>query len=155
MHHYFAAVNFSDAWGYVAIAGVVVVAFVYLFSVGKKGRDDVIRQDNADLRASNSELRNEKTTNEAVIKEQREMIHQLRDIATQTPAVTKLIEMNNRQAKATAEQHSQVISELSKLTGQISNLAGQCGEMAKAINQTYNNGTKPAHTASNQGGKKP
>jgi chromosome segregation ATPase len=141
---YFAAVNLGDAWGWIVIAGLVVVAFIYLFSTGKRGRDDIIRQDNADLRASNQELRNQRAVDEATLKEQREMIHQLRDIATQTPAVTKLIEMNNRQSKQTAEQHQQVITELSKLTGQISNLAAEFGRMAKAINQSYNNGQTPS-----------
>lgn len=127
--------------GIMAVATLVILAFVYLYSTAKKGRQDIIRQDNADLRASNQEFRTQKAGDEATINEQREAIHHLRDIATQTPAVTKLIEMNTKQQRETNQQHSQVITELSKLTGQISQLAGQFSELAKAINAANNKGT--------------
>lgn len=125
---------------FIGIATVVILALVYLYSVTKKGRQDIIRQDNADLRASNQEMRTQKAADEATVNEQREAIHHLRDIATQTPAVTKLIEMNTRQQKQVTEQHMQVIGELSKLTGQISNLATEFSSLAKAINASYKNG---------------
>lgn len=125
------------------IAALVVIGFVYLWSVGKRTRADVIRQDNADLRASNGELRSDRDTLEATVKEQRESIQHLRDIATQTPAVTKLIEMNNEQSKQQNQQHLQVVNELSKLTSQIGNLAKEFGQIAKAINASYNKGGGP------------
>jgi hypothetical protein len=118
-----------------ALATLVVLALVYLFSVAKKGRQDIVRQDNADLRASNQEMRTEKAATEAKLAEQQESIRYLKDVATQTPAVTKLIDMIGQQQGANAKQHTQVISELSKLTGKISDLAGQFGTLAAALNE--------------------
>ena|ERR1044072_3175024 len=118
----------------ISIAALVVVAFVYLYSTAKRGRQDIIRQDNADLRASNQEMRTEKAANEAKMQEQQESIRYLKDVATQTPAVTKLIDMIGLQQQQNAKQHTQVISELSKLTGKISDLAGQFGTLAQALN---------------------
>lgn len=124
------------------IGSLLVLAFVYLYSTAKKGRQDIIRQDNADLRASNQEMRTQRAGDEARIKEQQESIRQLRDIATQTPAVTKLIEMNNRQQKLIGDQHSQVIAELSGFTSQISKLATEFSSLAKAINHDYKKGER-------------
>ena len=109
--------------------------FVYLFAVGKKGRADVVRQDNKDLTDSNVLLRNEKTNLEVANKEKEETIRYLKDVATQTPAVKKLIEMNMAQQQQINEQHLQVIDSLSKLTGEISHLAAEFSKMAKAINK--------------------
>lgn len=117
------------------VATLVVLGLVYLYSVTKKGRQDIIRQDNADLRASNQEMRTEKAANDAKIQEQQESIRYLKDVATQTPAVTKLLDMIAVQQAQSAKQHTQVISELSKLTGKISDLAGQFGTLAKSINE--------------------
>lgn len=113
--------------GIITLAGLLVVGFVYLYSTAKRGRQDILRQDNADLRASNSELRNEKTGHEATIDQQKEAIHNLRDIATQTPAVTKLIEMNTK-------QHREVVQALTNLTGQLSNLVIEFSTLSKSIN---------------------
>lgn len=118
----------------IGIATLLIGGFVYLYSTAKRGRQDILRQDNTDLRASNQEMRTEKVGLEATIKEQRDSINHLRDIATQTPAVTKLIEMNTKQQKQLNEQHSQVINGLSDLTSQISSLASQFAELAKALN---------------------
>jgi septation ring formation regulator EzrA len=74
------------------------------------------------------------------MKEQAESIRNLRDIATQTPAVTRLIDMISQQQTQNSKQHTQVISELSKLTGKISDLAGQFGELAKALNKSNKKG---------------
>ena len=121
---------------FLALATLLLLALVYLYSVAKKGRADIVRQDNVDLRASNSELRTEKVGLEATVKEQQESIRYLKDVATQTPAVTKLIDMIAKQQSQNADQHTQVIGELSKLTGKISDLAGQFGVLAKALNDS-------------------
>ena len=118
----------------IGVAGLVITGLVSLFSMAKKGRQDIIRQDNADLRASNQEMRTEKAAQDAKIQEQQESIRYLKDVATQTPAVTKLLDMIGEQQKQSSQQHTEVISELSKLTGKISDLAGQFGILAKALN---------------------
>lgn len=119
------------------IGTLVILAFVYLYSTARHGRQDIVRQDNTDLRASNQEMRTQKVGDEATIKEQRESIAHLREIATQTPAVTKLIEMNTRMNKQASDQHTQVIGALSDLTGQISSLATEFSHLAKAISNDY------------------
>lgn len=120
----------------ITIGGLLVLAFVYLYSTAKKGRQDIIRQDNADLRASNQEMRTEKAGLEATIKETREQNHQLRDIATQTPAVTKLIQMNTKQQEQINKQHTEVIAGLTKLTSELSNLVTEFAVLSKAINKS-------------------
>lgn len=124
----------------VGIGTLLVGGFVYLYSTAKRGRQDIIRQDNADLRASNQEMRTQRAADEARIKEQGESIRHLGDIATQTPAVTKLIDMIGHQQTQNSKQHTEVISQLSKLTGKISDLAGQFGELAKALNENNKRG---------------
>lgn len=118
----------------IGIATLLIGGFVYLYSTAKRGRQDIIRQDNADLRASNQEMRTEKAINETTIKEQHETIRKLQDIATQTPAVTKLIEMNTIQQRQLNDQHKQVITEISKLTSELGRLANEFSKMAKALN---------------------
>lgn len=136
---------------FIGIATLVVLALVYLYSTARHGRQDIVRQDNTDLRASNQEMRTQKVGDEATIKEQRESIAHLREIATQTPAVTKLIEANTRMQKQTNEQHAQVITELSNLTGQISHLAGEFSKMVTALNQQFK---MDMDTKNKQGGKR-
>lgn len=129
---------------FIGVGTLIVLAFVYLYSTAKHGRQDIVRQDNKDLRESNQEMRTQKIGDEATIKEQRESISHLREIATQTPAVTKLIEMNTKMNKQASDQHTQVITALSELTGQISNLAGEFSMLAKAISHDYKErGKKP------------
>lgn len=125
------------------IGTLLVSGFIYLYSTAKRGRQDIIRQDNADLRASNQEMRTQKAALDAIIIENRETIRQLRDIATQTPAVTKLIEMHSKTQEQTSRQHGETIKELSKLTGQISHLATEFASLAKAIKRDYERGAKP------------
>lgn len=120
--------------GLIGLLALIIGAGVYLFGTAKRGRQDVIRQDNADLRASNQEMRTEKAGLEASVKEKEETIRGLRDIATQTPAVTKLIEMNTKQQTQLNIQHGQVIKQLSGLTGEISKLATQFANLAKVMN---------------------
>lgn len=123
-----------------ALATSIVLAGVYLYSIARKGRQDVLRQDNADLRASNQELRTERAADQAKILEQQESIRYLKDVATQTPAVKQLIEMNMRQSKQSAEQHTQVIKELSGVANEIGHLAGEFAQLAKVLNVRYNGG---------------
>jgi hypothetical protein len=118
-----------------AAAALVVGAIIYLWGTARRGRQDIVRQDNTDLRASNQEMRTQKAADEATIKEQTESIRHLRDIATQTPAVTKLIEMNNKQQKLINEQHLQVIQGLSALTAELGGLATEFAKLSKAINE--------------------
>lgn len=122
---------------FIGIGGLLVLGFVYLYSTAKRGRQDIIRQDNADLRASNQEMRTLKAGADATIKEQVETIRKLQDIATQTPAVTKLIEMNTKQQDQLNKQHQQVIQSLSDLTTQMSGLATEFSGLAKAITGSY------------------
>lgn len=120
----------------VGISALVLGGAVYLWSTARRGRQDILRQDNADLRASNQEMRTERAGLEATVQENRETIRQLRDIATQTPAVTKLIEMNTRQQKQINEQHSEVINGLTHLTSELSKLVTEFSVLSKAINDS-------------------
>lgn len=126
----------------VGFAALILGALIYLYSTAKQGRQDIIRQDNKDLRESNQEMRIEKSGLEAAATENRETIKQLRDIATQTPAVTKLIGVIETQQKQAAEQHSQVLAELSKVTSSFGSLAKEFSGLAKAINNRENSNAK-------------
>lgn len=120
----------------IGVGSLAVSGFVYLYSTAKRGRTDILRQDNADLRASNEGLRSEKASQASVIAELREQNRQLRDIATQTPAVTQLIDMIKGQQEQIGKQHVQVMTGFTKLTGELSVLA-------RAINKSSNgNGGK-------------
>lgn len=107
-----------------------LAAAVYLYSTARRGRADIVRQDNTDLRQSNQELRTERATLEERAKNQDDQVRTLKELATQTPAVTKLIEMNNKQQKQSNDHHTQVIGEMSKMTVQI-------GVLASAISKSY------------------
>ena len=119
----------------IGVGTLLVGGFVYLYSTAKRGRQDVIRQDNADLRASNQEMRSQQAGYMATIKANTETIDRLREIATQTPAVTKLIDMNNKQQELTNKQHNEVIRGLTELTMKI-------GELAEAINSSHKEARK-------------
>lgn len=107
----------------VGFMALLIGAIVYLYGTAKKGKQDILRQDNKDLTNSNILLRSEKTANEATIASQAEALKNLRDIATQTPAVERLIELITKQQTIASEQHTKVIQELSSLTSKISDLA--------------------------------
>lgn len=119
---------------WIGAVSLLLSGFVYLYSAVKKGRADIIRQENDDLYKSNQEMRTQKASLEATVAENRTTIKDLRDIATQTPAVTALIDTINIQQKQAAEQHTQVLLELSKLTSKI-------GDLAMAINNHYSKET--------------
>lgn len=119
----------NKAGALVGFLALLIGAIVYLYGTGKRGRQDILRQDNDDLTKSNTLLRTEKVANEATIASQAEALKSLRDIATQTPAVERLIELITKQQMTAAEQHTTVIHELSSLTGKIS-------ELAKAISKS-------------------
>lgn len=118
-----------------AIIALVLGAAIYLYGTSKKGRADIVRQDNADLRASNQELRTEKAGYVATITQQTDTIKNLRDVATQTPAVTQLLELTSKQQAITAKQHSQVIDNLSKLTEQMSKMTTEFSHVATAMSK--------------------
>lgn len=119
----------------IGIAGLLMGSFIYLYSTAKRGRQDIIRQENADLYASNQEMRTERAGFKATIEANNSRIRELSAIATQTPDVKHLINVISQQQKQSSEQHTDVISQLSKLTGKISDLAGQFGSLAKALNE--------------------
>jgi septal ring factor EnvC (AmiA/AmiB activator) len=110
--------------GAIGIVTLFLAAAVYLYSTARKGRADIVRQDNTDLRQSNQEIRTERATLEERVKNQDDQIRTLKELAVQTPAVTKLIEMNSVQQKQASEHHTQVIEEMGKMTVQIGALAG-------------------------------
>lgn len=109
--------------------------FVYLYSTVKRGRQDIVRQDNADLRASNQELRNEKAGHIATITQQTDTIKNLREVATQTPAVTQLLEITGKQQVVTNQQHQDVIKQLSELAKQMSKMTTEFGHIATALGE--------------------
>lgn len=125
-----------SASSFIAICGYLVGAvgfLIYLLGTIKKGKNDIIRQDNIDLRASNQELRADNDNKTQIIQSQKDQIANLKDVATQTPAVNKLVDLITTQQKTQFEQHSQVISELSGVTKELATLA-------KAINKSHNGG---------------
>lgn len=116
-----------------AVIGVVATAGVYLFTVSKRGRADIVRQDNSDLRSSNQELRVEKAGNDARIAEQVGIIKNLREVATQTPEVRQLIAATAEQQKLINQQHSDVIAKLSDLTEAIANMTAEFSKVVQAM----------------------
>lgn len=116
-----------------AILTLVLGAGIYLYGTAKRGRADIIRQDNADLRASNQELRQEKAGLLATTTQQADTIKNLREVATQTPAVTQLLEMTNRQQQITNKQHSDVIKEISNLAKRMAEMTTEFSKVAQAM----------------------
>lgn len=123
----------SQFGGIVGLASLLIIGFVYLYSTAKKGRQDVVRQDNIDLRASNQELRTEKAGYIATITQQTDTIKNLREVATQTPAVTKLLELTSKQQQITNKQHSDVIHQLADLASEISKMTTEFSKVATAM----------------------
>lgn len=111
--------NFGTLLG---VLGLLVTVAVYLYGTSRKGRQDIIRQDNTDLRASNQELRTEKAGYVATITQQSDTIKNLRDVATQTPAVTQLLELSSRQQAITQKQHGEVMEQLSHVATEMSKM---------------------------------
>lgn len=127
----------KDFGAILAVLGVLVTTGVYLFTTAKRGRSDIVRQDNADLRASNQELRTEKAGYVATITQQTDTIKNLREVATQTPAVTQLIELTTKQQQITNKQHSDVIKQLSDLAKQMSKMTTEFSHIAEAISKQH------------------
>ncbi len=117
----------------IGILTLFVGAGVYLFTIGKRGRADIVRQDNIDLRSSNQELRTERAGCLATIEQQADTIKNLREVATQTPAVTQLLTLTSKQQAITADQHTQVITQLTELTTEMSKLTKEFSHVATAI----------------------
>lgn len=120
----------NKAGALIGFIALLVGTIVYLYGTAKKGTRDLLRQDNDDLTKSNLLLRSEKLAAEATIDAQQASLKNLRDIATQTPAVERLIELITKQQTTASAQHTKVIQELSSLTGKIS-------ELAQAINKSH------------------
>ncbi len=139
---------FGDYGAILGLLTLMVLGGVYLFSVAKKGRADIIRQDNIDLRSSNQELRAEKAGHLATITQQADTIKNLREVATQTPAVTQLLELTSKQQSITNQQHSDVIKQLSDLTKQMSKMTTEFSHVAAAM--TINTKSQNANTASRE-----
>lgn len=116
-----------------AVFALVLSGGVYLYSTAKRGRADIVRQDNADLRASNQELRTEKAGYIATITQQTDTIKNLREVATQTPAVTQLLEITSKQQAITNQQHADVIKQLSELAKQMSKMTIEFSHVATAL----------------------
>lgn len=111
--------------GVLLVITLILGAGVYIYGTVKRGRTDIVRQDNADLRSSNQELRSEKAGYIATITQQSETIKGLREVATQTPAVTQLLEASSKQQAIAAKQHGEVIKQLSELAKEMSKMTGE------------------------------
>lgn len=116
----------SQASSVIGLAVLIGAAGVVLWSSVRKGKSDVVRQDNQDLRASNTDKDKTIDNNNATIQAQEGMIKTLKEVATQTPAVTKLIDIIASQNAQSANQHTEVIK-------QLSSVAKELGNVAKAI----------------------
>lgn len=121
--------------GVLVVLAALVTAGVYLFTTGKKGRSDIVRQDNADLRASNQDKDKKISGLEATVLSQTDTIKNLREVATQTPAVTQLIEITTKQQQTVNKQHSDVIKQLSELAKQMSKMTTEFSHIAAAISK--------------------
>lgn len=130
--------NPSGVFAIVGYAMGAVGALVYLLGTIKKGKNDVLRQDNDDLTKSNTLLRQDKQNQEQIIATQKEMINGLKDVATQTPAVNRLIELIISQQKVQADQQKVQTEQHTKVIDKLSTLGTNIASLAKAINKTHN-----------------
>lgn len=110
----------------IGILALILGGGVYLYSTVKKGRRDYLRADNLDLTNSNNLLRQKIESLENEVRTLSVTVANLRDVATQSPGVNLLL-------KQTAEQHAQVITQLSALTTEMSKLTREFSHVAKAI----------------------
>lgn len=111
------------------LVGLVTVG-VYLYGTASRGRADTIRQDNADLRASNQELRQNQAGHIATISQQTDTIKNLREVATQTPEIKELLASTAKQQIAINKQHAEVIEKLAHLAEAISNMTTEFSKVA-------------------------
>lgn len=119
---------------------------VYLYGTAKRGKADIVRQDNADLRASNQELRQNQAGHLATITQQADTIKNLREVATQTPEVKQLLAATARQQQVINKQHTDVIAKLADLAEAISKMTTEFSKVA--ANLTVNSKSQDANTAS-------
>jgi len=115
------------------ILGLVIGAAVYLYGTVKKGRSDIIRQDNADLRASNQDKSNRIASLEATVVSQVDTIKNLREVATQTPDVKQLIKATTEQQNVSHKQHAEVVKQLASLAKEISKMTTKFADIAAAM----------------------
>lgn len=116
-----------------ALLGVLASTGVYLYTISKRGRADVVRQDNVDLRASNQELRQNQAGHLATITSQADTIKNLREVATQTPEVKALLAATAKQQVIINTQHTDVIAKLSDLAEAISNMTAEFSKVVQAM----------------------
>lgn len=118
-----------------AIITLFLGAAVYLYGTVKRGRADIVRQDNVDLRASNQDKSSKLAGLQATVEAQQREIKNLQNVATQTPAVTQLIEITTKQQALTNKQHGEVIKQLSELAKQMSKMTTEFSHIATAMVQ--------------------
>lgn len=135
----------KDFGAILVVLGALVTVGVFLYGTAKKGRADVIRQDNADLRASNQELRQNQAGHLATITSQADTIKNLREVATQTPEVKALLASTAKQQAIINQQHTDVIAKLADLAEAISNMTAEFSKVA--ANLTVNSVAQDANTA--------
>jgi hypothetical protein len=115
--------DFLNQYGTIlVIIGLVLGAAIYIYGSFKKGKSDIVRQDNADLRASLQDKVSKIAAFEATIISQTDTIKNLREVATQTPEVKELISLTLKQQQVINKQHADVIKQLSDLTKGIANM---------------------------------
>lgn len=136
-----------------AILTPIIFVAVYGFSAVKKGKNDIVRQDNADLRASNTELRTEKAGHLATITSQADTIKNLREVATQTPEVKALLKATAEQQILINKQHTDVIAKLSDLATEISKMTAEFSKVATAMGKNTIAQNTSNHLRENNNGK--
>lgn len=139
----------KDFGAVLAILGALVTVGVFLYGTTRKGRADIIRQDNTDLRASNQELRQAQAGHLATITQQADTIKNLREVATQTPEVKALLASTAKQQQMINQQHSDVIKKLADLAEAISNMTAEFGRVVQAMG--VNTKAQNANTAQRNG----
>lgn len=104
-----------------------------MFGTAKRGRADIVRQDNADLRASNQDKVSKIAGLEATVAGQTKQIADLQSVATQTPEVKALLAATAKQQQIINKQHADVIGKLSDLAEAISNMTAEFSKVVQAM----------------------
>lgn len=131
-----------------AVLGALASVAIYLYGTSKKNRSDIVRQDNADLRASNQDKSTRLAALEATVTSQNDTIKNLREVATQTPAVTQLIDATTKQQALINKQHGDVIREISNLAKRMADMTTEFGKVAQAM--TVNTKAQEDNTTSRE-----
>lgn len=126
-------VDWKDFGAMLALFGTLTTIGVFLYGTAKKGKSDIIRQDNDDLRKSNQELRQNQAGHLATITQQADTIKNLREVATQTPEVKALLAATAKQQQVINQQHTDVIAKLADLAEAISNMTAEFSRVVQAM----------------------